>query len=163
MTKILPRTPLEGALSNTRLRNNENVRICMTCGEIWDFYSKIKNAIVIIVNFPFKQILIFSLSPLRLKMALRILCAACPQPPRPRRHIGKREDPGNDDAPNFVTCSTTRSDWSPPHLVRELFKTSVFLLSAFCYGFLLCVDSLEVSVVFLFPFGFFKVYLCICQ
>ena len=48
------------------LRNNENVRICMTCGEIWEFFSKIKKAIVIIINFPFIQILIFSLSPLHL-------------------------------------------------------------------------------------------------
>ena len=56
----------------------------MTCGEIWDFYSKIKNAVVIIVNFLFIQILIFSLSPLRLyhDSVSKILCAIR-HPPRP--------------------------------------------------------------------------------
>ena len=73
----------------------------MTCGKIWDFYSKIKNAVVIIVNFPFIQILVFSLSPLRLyhDSVSKILCAIRhPPSAATRRHIGKREDPGNDDA-----------------------------------------------------------------
>ena len=71
----------------------------MTCGEIWDFYSKIKNAIVIIVNFPFIQILIFSLSPLRLyhDIPFQRSCGLSAVSAT-RRHIGKREDPGNDDA-----------------------------------------------------------------
>ena len=64
----------------------------MTCGEIWDFYSKIKNAVVIIVNFLFIQILIFSLSPLRLyhDSVSKILCAIR-HPPRPAA-ILKNED-----------------------------------------------------------------------
>ena len=104
------------------LRNKENVRICTTCGEIWDFYSKIKNVVVIIVNFPFIQILIFSLSPLRLyhDSVSQILCAIR-HPPGPAAILENEKTLGTTMHSERVSSSWLFrydiGDWSPPLLV----------------------------------------------